>query len=79
MDILYDEDYRIINMDETPCNQERGKNSTIDLIGKKNIEIEKFGREQYRITIILSIAGDGKKLPPLLILKGQPGKTIENT
>ena len=65
-------------MDETPCNLEMGFNTTIDFIGKKNIEVETFGREQYRITIILSIAGDGTKLPPLVILKGQPGKTIEN-
>ena len=65
-------------MDETPCNLEMGFYTTIDFIGKKSIEIETFGREQYRITIILTIAGDGTKLPPFVILKGKPGKIIEN-
>ena len=76
--ILPDEDYRILNMDETPCNLEMGFDNTIDFIGKKSIEIETFGREQYRITIILTIEGDGTKLPPFVILKGKPGKIIEN-
>ena len=65
-------------MDETPCNLEIGFETTIDFIGKKSIEIETLGREQYRITIILTIAGDGTKLPPFVILKGKPGKIIEN-
>jgi len=65
-------------MDETPCNLEMGFDTTIDFIGKKNIEVETFGREQYRITIILTIEGDGTKLPPYVILKRKPGKTIEN-
>ena len=65
-------------MDETPCNLEMGFDNTIDFIGKKSIEIETFGREQYRITIILTIAGDGTKLPPFAILKVKPGKIIEN-
>ena len=50
----------------------------IDFIGKISIEIETFGREQYRITIILTIAGDWTKLPPFVILKGKPSKIIEN-
>ena len=48
------------------------------LQGKKSIEIETLGREQYRIIVILTIAGDGTKLPPFVILKGKPGKIIEN-
>lgn len=45
---------------------------------QKNIEKETYGLEQYRITIILSIAVDGSKLTPFVILKGGSGKTIEN-
>ena len=45
---------------------------------QKNIEIETYGREQYRITIILSITVDGNKLPPFVILNGESDKTIEN-
>lgn len=60
MSILYDEDYRIVNMDDTGIFLEMGFNTTIDFKGNKNIEIDSYGREQYRITVILAIAGDGK-------------------
>ena len=39
MDILYDEADMIINMDETPCALEMGFDTTIDFVGKKNIDI----------------------------------------
>ena len=32
----------------------------------------------YRIIIMLSAAGDGAKLPPLVIVKAEPGKTVES-
>ena len=70
--ILPDENYKIINMDETPCFLEMGFDTTIDFICKKSIEIETNGRSKYRVTIILSLAGDGTKLPPFVILKGEP-------
>ena len=54
-----------------------GFNKTIDFRGNKNIEIDIKGREHYRLTVILSVAGDGSKLQPLIILKGEPGKTVE--
>ena len=66
-------------MDETPCFLDIGFDTTIYFVGKKSIEIETNGRSKYRITIILSVAGDGKKLPPFVILKGEPGKYSENT
>ena len=72
-----DEDFKVINMDETPCYLEMGFDTTIDFVGNKNIEIETTGRSHYRVTCILSIVGDGTKLPPLIILKGEPGKYIE--
>ena len=77
MSILYDEDYRVVNMDETSIFLEIGFNTTIDFKGNNNIEIDSYGREQYRMKVILSIAGDGTKLPPLIILKGEPGAIIE--
>lgn len=72
-----DEDYRLINMDETGLFLEMGFNTTIDFRGNKNIDIETNGKEHYRITVILSAAGDGTKLTPLIIVKGEPGKTVE--
>lgn len=66
-------------MEETLCYLEMGLYTIIDFIRNKNIEIETTGRCHYRVTVILSIVGDGTKLPPLIILKGAPGKYIENT
>lgn len=39
-------------MDETLFYLEMGLDTTIDFKGKKEIEIENFGREHYRITVI---------------------------
>ena len=77
MNIPYDNNYSIINMDETPCSLEMGLETTFDFKGKKNIDILTSGRESYRISIILSVVGIGYKLPPLLIIKVEPGKSIE--
>lgn len=49
----------------------------IDFKEKKNIDIIMSGRENYRIFIILSVVGNGYKLLPLLIIKGELGKSIE--
>lgn len=76
--IIEDEDYRVLNMDETPCYLEMGFDTTIDFKGKKEIEIETFGRAYYRITVLLTIAGDGTKLPLLVIVKEEERKIIEN-
>ena len=54
-----------------------GFNITIAFKGKKHIEIESLGREHYKITVLLTVEGDGTKLSPMVILKGEPGKTIE--
>ena len=54
LEIDINEDYRLINMDETALFLEMGFNTTIDFKGNKNHEIEKNGREHYRITIMLS-------------------------
>ena len=64
-------------MDETGLFLEMGFNTTIDFRGNKHIDIETKGNDQYRITVMLSAAGDGTKLAPLIIQKGEPGKTVE--
>ena len=77
MSILYEDNFRILNMDETACFLDMTNNTTIDYKGNKNIELLTTGKEKYRISIILAITGDGFKLPPMLILKGEQGKTVE--
>ena len=78
LEIDIDEDYRLINMDETGLFLEMGFNTTIDFKGNKNIEIKTNGREHYRIIMMLIAAGDGTKLALLFIVKGEPGKKIES-
>lgn len=77
LNIEYDENECIISMDETPCLLDMSFITTIDFFWQKNIEYITEGRECYRISIILSITGDGFKLPPLVIIKGKLGKTIK--
>lgn len=64
-------------MDETAIFLEMSFNTTIDFKGNKHINIDTNGREHYRITALLSGAGDGTKLTPLIIVKGEKGKTVE--
>lgn len=64
-------------MDETVDFLEMGFNTTIDFRGNKNIEIDMNGREYYRPIVMLSAAVDCSKLQHLIILKGEPGKTVE--
>ena len=57
---------------------ERIEGSNIDDIkGKKQIDIITYGKDKCRLTAVLSITASGKKLPPLLILKGKVGKRKE--
>ena len=64
-------------MNETGLFLEMGFNTIIDFKGNKNIEIETNEREYLWITIMLSSAGDGTKLAPLVIAKGEPDKAVE--
>ena len=73
-----DEDYRMVNMDETRLVLEFGFNTMVDFIGIKQINIDTNWREHYLTTVILSVAGDDTKLSPLVILKGEPGKSVKN-
>ena len=75
--IEYLENEKVINMDETQCYLDMNMDTTIDFQGNKNIEIINSGRNNYRISIILAVSGDGHKFPPLIIIKGEEGKTIE--
>lgn len=51
--------------------------TTIELKGTKIFKISTFGNDKSRVLVILSIAGNGDKLAPMMIFKGQPGKTNE--
>eukprot|EP00904_Undaria_pinnatifida_P011402 jgi/Undpi1/7392/HiC_scaffold_22.g09865.m1 len=45
--------------------------STVAQIGQKEIGVKTGGKEETRITAVLTVLVDGSKLPPLHIFKGQ--------
>ena len=51
--------------------------TTIDIIGNKEVIIDTKGNEKKRISVLLTIVGDGSKLPTVLIFKGKKGKFLE--
>ena len=69
--------YNIFNMDETPLFFNMVPNTTIAKRGKKSIIIKTQNQQKCRISVLLCIAADGSKLPPLIILKGKSGGIIE--
>lgn len=68
---------RIINCDETSVYYENPDTITVDINGHKEIILNTEGNENKKISVLLSIAGDGTKLPPLLIFKGEVNKINE--
>ena len=58
-------------MDETPIYLESISKNTIAPIGEKSVYIRTHGGEKTRITVILTIRADGRKLPPFLVFKGE--------
>ena len=65
---------RIVNMDETPIFFDMPETITIEVKGTKNVNISTFGNDKNRVSVILSIAGDGTKLPPLKFSKERQEK-----
>ena len=45
--------------------------TTIDIMGNKEVIIDTKGNEKKRISVLLTIVGDGTKLPTVLIFKGK--------
>ena len=68
----------IINVDETPIFFENPTKDTVDIKGKKKIDIITFGKDKIRFTAVLSISASGQNLPPLIICKGKSGKRKED-
>jgi transposase len=78
LNMNFNDTWLIINMDETPVYLDMFSDTTIDFVGAENVSIVTTGREKYRLTVLLSICANGWKLPPLVVVKGESGKTIEN-
>lgn len=73
-------DYQVAQMgnaDETPICLEVPSRVTVDNQGGKPVLVKTPGREKLKITAMLGVLADGRKLPPYIILRGTyipPGK-----
>ena len=69
----------ICNMDETPIFLNMPPSKTIAKKGAKTVFIRTHNQEKVRISVLLTIAADGTKLPPFVIFKDKKhGKNEEN-
>eukprot|EP01022_Parablepharisma_sp_SALTPOND_P007645 TRINITY_DN1319_c0_g2_i2.p1 TRINITY_DN1319_c0_g2~~TRINITY_DN1319_c0_g2_i2.p1 ORF type:complete len:565 (-),score=57.28 TRINITY_DN1319_c0_g2_i2:444-2138(-) len=68
---------RIINMDEVAIYYEHTAARVISIKGSKTVTLTHSKAGQARITLVLAVAFDGKKFPPLLIFRGEFGKTLQ--
>jgi len=68
---------RIVNIDETVIYFENPATQTIDINGKKEVIIDSNGNENKRISVLLSICGDGTKIAPFCIFDGENEKRLE--
>lgn len=62
---------KTINCDETAVCIYNPVNMTLTKKGSKVVNCKTLKREKMRITVILTITGDGKFLPPFIIFKGE--------
>jgi len=67
-----DQDY-IINMDQSPIPFTFDWQRTLELVGSCTDHICKSTCDTKRATLAITITASGKKLTPILVLKGEPG------
>jgi hypothetical protein len=66
-----------VNMDETPVYFEERAKTTIAKKGAKTVNARSCSSTNPRVTVCLAVTASGKKLPPFVVFKGQPGARIE--
>jgi hypothetical protein len=57
------------NTEETPVLFDKPANTTVDTKGSKSVHVKTTGHEQLRITVMLPVLADGRKLTPFVNLK----------
>ena len=60
----------IINMDQTPIPFTFNSKRTLEMVGKKTINIRKSTNDMKRATLALTVTASGKMIRPMLIFKG---------
>jgi len=66
----------VINMDETPVYYDSRPSTKVVSKGSKSVNGSKTRTGDYRATVCLAVTLSGKKLEPLVIFKGQPGRIL---
>jgi hypothetical protein len=65
------------NADETPVFFDMPANTTIDTKSSKSVLVKTTGLEKLRISVMLSVLADGRKLTPFVILKRKKNFLLE--
>jgi len=68
----------IANMDETPLTFDMPPDRTIHNTGEKTIKIRTMGNKKNCVTVVLTCAGDGSKLRPMVIFKRKTLPKVAN-
>lgn len=68
----------VANMDESLIQFDMPSNRTVSKTGEKTVKIRTTGNEKNRLTVVLTCAGDGSKLKPLVIFKRKTMPKIAN-
>lgn len=61
---------RIFNMDETPMWFKMPSSRTLEFNDSQTVPVKSCGAEKRSFTVTLTVAADGKNLPPKVIFKG---------
>lgn len=61
--------------DETPIWLDPIENRKIDIKDNKDINMITFWKEKERVSVMLTILGNGNRLPPMIIFKGEENET----
>jgi hypothetical protein len=67
----------IINMDQTPYNPKDTQAKTLARKGAKTVTAREIKTSVGRVSALLAVCADGTKLPPLIVMKGKAGGSIE--
>jgi hypothetical protein len=69
----------LCNMDQTAVYFDPSSNKSIAPKGSKDVSVRQNQGASSRVTVCLTVFGDGTKLPPFIIFKGIPGKSVEKS
>ena len=73
-----DIDYALLGtMDETPVFFDIVPGRTIEVRGRKTVQVRTTGAEKRHLTIVLSCTANGDILPPMIIFKGKTKRSIQ--